>query len=356
LGIINRAGEHLLDLINDVLEMSKIEAGRIELHENCFDLIRLLDNLEKMFRLRAESKSLELIFEIASDIPQYVKTDEGKLRSCLINLLSNAIKFTEFGRVTLQVRVDGSWFMVHSKEKSMNNEQSTMNNFCLYFEVEDTGSGIADEEIELLFEPFGQTETGRKSQQGTGLGLPITRKFVQLMGGDITLSSVVGKGSRFAFDVRMALADAIDVQTPQPQGKVVGLAPNQPDYRILVVDDRFESRLVLVTLLTSIGFSVREAENGQEAIALWESWEPHLIFMDMRMPVMNGYEAAKHIKAREQERWGDGEIGRILNCQFPNPEPSLLHSLPAPLKMSDRWFYQQVVMILLASHSEKKYY
>ncbi len=319
LGIINRSGEHLLDLINDVLEMSKIEAGRIALNESSFNLIHLLDSLEKMFRLRAETKGLELIFEIAPDIPQYVKTDQGKLRSCLINLLSNGIKFTESGKVTLRVlrelKVEGSQELkverlkVEDSQRFSNlqpanlllSTQTKVPLTILNFQVEDTGFGIAPEEIDLLFEPFGQTETGRNSQQGTGLGLPISRKFVQLMGGDITINSVVGKGSTFSFDIQMTLSNASDVQTTQAQHKVIGLAPNQPEYRLLVVDDRFDSRLVLVALFTSLGFLVREAENGREAIALWESWKPNLIWMDMRMPVMDGYEATRQIKAREQE-------------------------------------------------------
>ncbi|MEW6498690.1 MAG: ATP-binding protein, partial [Cyanobacteriota bacterium] len=362
LGIINRAGEHLLDLINDVLEMSKIEAGRIALHENCFDLIRLLDNLENMFRLRAQAKNLDLIFDIAPNIPQGVKTDESKLRSCLINLLGNAIKFTESGQVTLRVSMDNrecnSWreqgignqeeireglelspiaTPSNSSEKTTSEQenktevsfppfplsscllpqssfsvsdcQCLLANSRLLFAVEDTGPGIAPEEIDLLFEPFGQTEAGRKSQQGTGLGLPISRRFVQLMGGDIQVSSVLGKGTTFAFDIQIALADATEVQITQTKRKVIGLAPNQSEYRILVVDDRFESRLVLVTLFTSIGFCVQEAENGREAIAIWESWKPHLIFMDMHMPVMDGYEATRLIKAGEQGSEGTEELG-----------------------------------------------
>lgn len=314
LGIINRAGEHLLDLINDVLEMSKIEAGRIGLNETCFGLIRLLESLEEMFRFKAEAKGLQLIVEIAADIPQDVKTDEGKLRSCLINLLGNAIKFTEQGSVTLRVSRS------HKTPITNQNGQLTPDSFFLQFEVEDTGSGIAPEEIDLLFEPFGQTETGRKSQQGTGLGLPITRKFVQLMGGDISISSVVEQGSTFTFDIQVSFADATEVFTTVSQRKVIGLASHQSDYRILVVDDRFESRLVLVTLFTSIGFSVREAENGQEAIAVWESWQPHLILMDMRMPLMDGYEATKYIKARKQESQQTQE-----SLSIPNP-PSPIHN------------------------------
>ena len=313
LGIIIRSGEHLLELINDILDMSKIEAGRITLNENSFDLYRLLDNLEEMLRLKADSKGLQLIFERTAEVPQYVQTDESKLRQVLINLLGNAIKFTEEGSVTLRVRReqgsreaggtrregDGENFS-NNKQQTTNNKQQTTNNkqqTTIHFEVCDTGPGIAPEELDTLFAAFGQTETGRKSNQGTGLGLPISREFVQLMGGDITVSSILGSGTMFAFDIQVNLAQAIDIQTTQPTRKVIGLAPDQPKYRILVVDDRLESRLLLVKLLSSMGFSVREAANGKEAIEQWESWEPHLIWMDMQMPVMDGYEATKKIKA-----------------------------------------------------------
>ena len=277
LGIISRSGEHLLELINDILEMSKIEAGRTTLNENSFDIYRLLDSLEEMLRLKADAKGLQMIFERTPDVPQYVKTDEGKLRQVLINLVGNAIKFTAEGGVILRGK--------------------TINDGHLLFEIEDTGPGIAPEEIDKLFEAFGQTETGRKSQQGTGLGLPISQKFVQLMGGNIRVSSVLGQGTMFSFDIQISLADPSEVQTNKQISKVIGLAPDQPEYRILAVDDRLESRMLLVKLLTNLGFSVREAANGQEAIEQWESWSPHLIWMDMRMPVMDGYEATKQIKA-----------------------------------------------------------
>ncbi|MBW4643252.1 MAG: response regulator [Goleter apudmare HA4340-LM2] len=283
LAIINRAGEHLLNLINDILEMSKIEAGKSNLNISSFDLIRLLESLEEMLRFRAISQRLELVFEYAPDLPQYVQTDEGKLRQVLLNLLGNALKFTQTGRVTLRVAI---W-----------DEEKTSPH--LYFEVLDTGPGIAPQEIGLLFEAFGQTETGRKSQQGTGLGLAISRKYVQLMGGEITATSILGKGSRFAFHIQIGLASAKEVQTYKNQGHVICLAPAQAECRILVVDDARDSRLLLVKLLTSIGFAVQEATNGQEALAQWIEWQPHLIFMDMRMPVMDGYEATKVIKARK---------------------------------------------------------
>ncbi|MBH8565647.1 response regulator [Nostoc sp. CENA67] len=284
LAIINRAGEHLLNLINDILEISKIEAGRTTLNISSFDLIHLLESLEEMLGRRTLSKGIKLVFEYTNNIPQYVEADESRLRQVLLNLLSNAIKFTDNGgSVTLRVRLG----------PESPNPQS------LIFEVQDTGAGIPPQEVELIFEPFGQTEIGRKSQQGTGLGLAISRKYVQLMGGDITVSSVLGLGSKFTFNIQIGLAKPSKIQTKQTQRQVVTLAPEQKEYRILVVDDVADNRLVLVKLLTPIGFIVREAANGQEAIAQWLEWQPHLIFMDMRMPVMDGYEATRVIKAAE---------------------------------------------------------
>lgn len=305
LEIISRSGEHLLSLINDVLDMSKIEAGQITLKQTSIDLYRLLDILEEMLQPRAESKDLQLIFECASDVPQYVKTDDSKLRQILINLLGNAIKFTQQGSVRLRVR--GKQGEQGEQRKSGKLRKSIPPNpstsplpQIITFEIEDTGSGIADDELEHLFKAFFQTETGRNSQEGTGLGLSISQKFVQLMGGEISVSSTLGEGTIFRFDIEVGTAQATDFQDSKPRKQVVGLAANQPAYRILVVDDRWENRKVLIKLLTSVGFNCKEAANGQEAIAVWESWKPHLIWMDMRMPVMNGYEATKQIKATPQ--------------------------------------------------------
>ncbi|MGH2413784.1 MAG: ATP-binding protein, partial [Microcystaceae cyanobacterium] len=313
LSIINRSGEHLLALINDILEMSKIEAGKTTFKQNSFDLYHLLDSLAEMLRLKAEAKSLQLIFEHTAAVPQHIQTDAGKLRQVLINLLGNAIKFTQEGGVILRVGVGNRESGVGNREKSIKSSRlptansplpfSTLHDsplptpYSLLFEVEDTGPGIAPDEIDKLFEAFGQTETGRNSQQGTGLGLSISQRFVQLMGGDISVSSIPGRGSLFAFEIPVNLTDAAEIQKTQPTRKVIGLAPDQPGYRILAVDDRLESRLLLVKLLSSLGFAVQEAANGQEAVEIWENWEPHLIWMDMRMPVMDGYEATKTIKA-----------------------------------------------------------
>jgi two-component system sensor histidine kinase/response regulator len=168
----------------------------------------------------------------------------------------------------------------------------------IHFEVEDTGPGIAPDELKKLFEPFEQTETGLKTNEGTGLGLPISQNFVQLMGGKIAVSSQPGVGSVFRFDIQVTPVHGLVEKTSQPTGrKIIGLAPGQPTYRILVAEDNPTDRLLLVKLLSSLEFEVREAQNGQEALAVWEHWEPHLIWMDMRMPVVDGYEVTQRIKA-----------------------------------------------------------
>ena len=286
LNIINRSGEHLLELINDILEMSKIEAGRTTFNQSDFDLYRLLDTLEEMLTLKALSKGLQLRFEPAPAVPHYVITDEGKLRQVLINLLGNAIKFTDQGSVVLRLKAHPS---TESKET-----------IRLDFEVEDTGPGIATHEMAKLFEAFGQADAGRKVQQGTGLGLPISRKFVQLMGGDLTVSSRLGYGAVFRFNVQVGLGTATEA-AQQPNQRVLGLASNQPSWRLLVVEDRLENRLLLVRLLTPLGFDVREAVDGQEAVKIWQQWSPHLIWMDIQMPVMDGYEATQRIRQLESQ-------------------------------------------------------
>ncbi|TAE95835.1 MAG: PAS domain S-box protein, partial [Oscillatoriales cyanobacterium] len=288
-GIILRSGEHLLALINQVLDLSKIEAGRTTINEKSFDLYRLLDDLEDMFALKAEEKGLQLIFDRDAEVPHYISTDEVKLRQVLINLLNNAIKFTSQGGVSVQVK--GGKRNLHK-----NSADEMPGRYSLHFEVQDTGAGIAAEEIHQLFEAFVQTTTGKDSQEGTGLGLAISRQFVQLMGGEITVSSEVGKGALFQFDIQVHLVEASDIESKKALGRVVALEPNQPPYRLLIVDDKPLNRQLLVKLLSPLGFQLREANNGQEAVDIFRDWEPHLIWMDMRMPVMDGYEATKQIK------------------------------------------------------------
>ncbi len=282
LEIINNSGEHLLNLINDVLDMSKIEAGKIALSSNNFDLYRLLNNLKQMWQIKAESKGLQLNFICGADVPRYINSDESKLRQILLNFLSNAIKFTSQGSVSLSVR---------------KHQQLSPSVVTLYFEVKDTGLGIAQEEIASIFEPFIQTESGRQSQSGTGLGLPISRKFIQIMGGELKVESKVNLGSKFAFFLPVQLRGKKTIAASENNRHVTGLAAHQPQYRILIVEDRWESRQLLIQMLQPLKLELREACNGKQALEIWSTWQPHLIWMDMRMPVMNGYEATKQIKA-----------------------------------------------------------
>jgi signal transduction histidine kinase/CheY-like chemotaxis protein len=282
LGIIMRSGEHLLTLINQVLDLSKIEAGRTTLNLTNLDLYLLLDDMTDMFALKAQQKGLQLIAERHDDLPRYICMDEVKLRQVLINLLNNALKFTAEGGVILRVKHD---------------EQ-----LRLHFEVEDTGLGIAPDEMDKLFQAFSQTASGRQAQEGTGLGLSISRKFIQLMGGEITVKSPVdgaAHGTVFKFNIQAKIAPPpqSDSRKIAPPQQIIALESGQPRYRILVVDDKWTNRQLLIKLLNPLGFELREAENGQQATEIWAEWQPHLIWMDMRMPVMDGYEATKVIKS-----------------------------------------------------------
>ncbi|MEG3901902.1 response regulator [Microcoleus sp. B4-C5] len=302
LRIINRSGQHLLELINDVLDLSKIEAGIIGLDQRSFDLYQLLDTLEEMFQIKAETKKMQLRFSVEANVPQYIKTDEKKLRVCLINLLANAMKFThDGGRIWLRVSVESNQQQPAESESHLN--YTFVDPLLILFEVEDTGIGIAAAEIDTLFDAFVQTQAGRKAADGTGLGLTITKKYVQIMGGDIWVKSVLGEGTSFKFNIRVlaAISSEITVATFQ---RAIGLEADQPIYRILAVDDNPDNRLLLVKMLQPIGFEVREAENGYQAVELWESWQPHLIWLDTRMPVMDGFEAVRQIRAKEkQTQW-----------------------------------------------------
>jgi len=308
--IISRSGEHLLALINQVLDLSKIEARRATLNETDFDLHQMLEDLEDMLQLKADEKDLQFRFQRDPNVPRYICSDRIKLRQVLINLLSNAIKFTDKGHVTLRVQSSefriqstatqkqATGFGVQTSNQSLSPTPQFPTPHTLKFEVEDTGVGIAPEELDSIFEAFVQAQSGRQSQEGTGLGLPISRNFVQLMGGKMTVSSTVGKGTVFRFNIKARAIAPEEIDAPQqPTHRIVALQPGQPSYRILVVDDKHYNRQLLTKLLVPLGFDLQEASNGKEAVEIWEAWEPHLIWMDMRMPVMDGYEATKSIKA-----------------------------------------------------------
>ncbi len=270
---VSRAGEHLLRLINDVLEMSKIEAGRTVLVPQDFEPAHLLRELDNMFRMRAETRGIDLRFDCTDNIPAVVHADEAKLRQVLINLLDNAIKFTPEGEVVVEV--------AYADQR-------------LAFAVRDTGLGIEADELRHLFDAFSQTRTGRSSHQGTGLGLSISRHFVQMLGGDIEVASTVGKGSTFRFDIAVEIPEDPSTSPANPR-EIIGLHPECVPPKILIVEDREPNRLVLVHLLGPLGFELRGAINGVEAIEVFREFRPDLILMDIRMPVMDGYEATRRI-------------------------------------------------------------
>ncbi|MEM9541943.1 MAG: PAS domain-containing protein [Cyanobacteria bacterium P01_E01_bin.42] len=313
LDIINRSGAHLLTLINDILSMSKIEAGRIGLNEEQCDLHYLLNSIRDMLAVKARAKNIALIVEYTESVPQYVRVDEGKLRQILINLVGNGIKFTDSGFVKLSVSVQSPLVLDpppkplpregeqegEVKRGEPNNKQP------IHFEVQDTGCGIAKADLESLFDPFEQAKTQSSKIEGTGLGLPISREFVRLMGGDITVQSDRDRGSTFAFIIPLLSLD----ESPLPaqnatvsRESLAEILQSVPPYRILIVEDIPESYQLLLQLLQKVGFVTRVAENGAEAVHLWQTWQPHLILMDIRMPVMDGCEATRQIRDREKQR------------------------------------------------------
>src|SRR5688572_23975625 len=281
LGTINRSGEHLLALINDVLEMSKIEAGRTTLNESTFDLPVLLHDLEMMFRVRTNEKKLSFSVELIGHVPQYIVTDINKLRQVFINVLGNAVKFTQQGGIGLRVRA----------------ERDGPTGPILRVEIEDTGPGMSPDDQDKLFRHFEQTKTGQQAGTGTGLGLAISREFICLMGGAITVNSQVGKGSVFVIQLPLKEGEAQAVQIKDNSLHVLKLQPGQTTFRVLIADDIEDNRQLLAQLLAPVGFEIRLATNGAEAVREFEQWRPHLILMDFRMPVMDGHEAIRRIRA-----------------------------------------------------------
>ncbi len=282
--LIFNNGQQLVKLINELLDLGKIEANRMELELEWFDVYRLIDSVEEMFQLEIQGKGLELLVNLNSQVPQYIKTDQRKLRQVLINLISNAIKFTNAGQINLRVNVD-----------STSLERNVQQSLILRFEIEDTGRGISPEELEHLFEPFVQGKAGRRADQGTGLGLAICQQLIRIMGGKIRVNSTVGLGTTVDFSI--AINCPVEIVSGVQQGqKIIGLAADQPQYQILVVDDRSENRQLLTLMLRSLGFEMLEAANGLEAISQVEQHQPQLILMDLEMPEMDSLEAIQRIK------------------------------------------------------------
>ena len=283
LTIISNSGENLLNLINNVLDISKIEAGHMVKENTDFNLENLMIEIQSMMQVKTEEKNLDFHLIMAPELPKHITTDSGKLRQILINLIGNAIKYTDDGAITLEVEL----------AKSTNTEMALIN-----FKVKDSGKGIRSKDQQNIFNPFKQTGSQPDTEPGTGLGLTICSQFIQLLGGTICVTSDVGKGSDFNFSIPViSVNESIPIQPKQFLKRVVGLTGTNKIYRILIAEDKLENRLLLQSLLEPLGMEIREASNGQEAVEQCRTWIPDLIWMDIRMPIMDGMEATRIIKA-----------------------------------------------------------
>nr|WP_321501891.1 transporter substrate-binding domain-containing protein [uncultured Dethiosulfovibrio sp.] len=298
--IINRSGRHLLRLINDVLDMSKIEADKMVLNLADMSLYDVLADMDGMFRSRSEAKGLRFILEKEEELPDHVIGDEAKLRQVLVNLLGNGVKFTGSGYVSLKV----------TQEES-----------SLVMEIKDTGPGIPKEDQELIFDPFRQSEAGRLSG-GTGLGLGICRKLAQIMGGELSVESVPGDGSTFRLTLPLEISSVPPKKPLRETRTVTALAEGSGPFKILVVDDVRENRDMLMAMLDMEGFKLKEAANGLEALELFKTWSPDVVLMDMRMPVMDGYEATIRIKQLRE----DSIVVAVTASAFDNDEREVIRS------------------------------
>jgi PAS domain S-box-containing protein len=335
---IHRSGNHLLALINDVLDLSKIEAGRSTFDPSSFDLHDLMHTLWEMFRFRAESKGLELTLELA-EAPRLITTDLNKLRQVMINLLNNAVKFTVSGTIALRVWVDQESIASTSQQQA-ETIPALPPSHRLRIAVEDSGIGISPDELETIFEAFSQASAGKHSTEGTGLGLTISQKFIQLMNGQLWAESQIGQGSKFSVAIPIQLANLNEQVLTIVDRPVIGLLPGQPPCRILVVDDQLANRQLLTQILQKVGLDIREAASGTAAIQQWQTWKPHLIWMDLRMAGMTGYEAMQQIRLLEQ---GHSEADRNdgeeqARPSSPSQPPIPIIALTAQAYQHDREF------------------
>ncbi|MDY7022841.1 MAG: ATP-binding protein, partial [Cyanobacteriota bacterium] len=280
IGIIQQCGQHLLTLINDILDLSKIEARKLELIPTAVHLPSFLQNVVEICKIRAERKGIEFIAQPAPNLPEGIYTDEKRLRQVLINLLGNAIKFTDRGTITFKVEVI--------------DPQSNPNIKTLKFQVKDTGLGIAPENLTKLFQAFEQVGDRQRNSEGTGLGLAISQQIVQLMGGEIQVNSQVGVGSEFTFEVAFPIATEWQ-PNPSNHDKIIQ-SYHGKRYRLLLIDDCWENRTVLTNLLEPLGFEITEAEDGQQGLEKMNTIVPDLVITDLEMTVMNGFEMLKRVR------------------------------------------------------------
>lgn len=283
LDVIEQSGKHLLALINDVLDLAKVESGKIELYPIEFHLPSFFREISDLIRIRAQRKGLDFLMELSQELPEYVQGDARRLRQVLLNLLVNAVKFTDQGSVTVRVNA------LHSTTP-----------IFIRFEVEDTGIGIAAEEIKTIFDPFHQSGGQQQRAKGTGLGLSISRNLVELMGGALQVRSEIGIGSAFWFEISLPAVDGIHAFSKRMTRRIMGIQQARKCLEkiphILVVDDDWENRAVLMDLLTPLGFIITEAANGWEGVAKAQEMPPDAVIVDLFMPKMDGFEFIRRIR------------------------------------------------------------
>lgn len=293
--IIHQCGSHLLTLINDVLDLSKIEARKLELSQEAIHLPSFLQGVVEICRIRAEQKGIEFVYQPSNHLPEGITADEKRLRQVLLNLLGNAIKFTDHGRVTFTVDAEH-----HFSSNLENNVKHYFDHkkqtFCqIRFTVSDTGVGIAPDQLDTIFQAFEQVGDRQRQTEGTGLGLAISQRIIQLMGGEIQVKSQIGTGSDFFFTLELPTATDWVQQNSIDQGKQI-IGYSGAPRRILIVDDRWENRSVLCQLLEPLGFLLSEAENGQAGLEKMRQAQFNLVITDMAMPVMDGFEMLKQVR------------------------------------------------------------
>ncbi|MBN2652510.1 MAG: response regulator [Spirochaetales bacterium] len=305
---INQSGHHLLKLINDILDMSKIEANQLSINNKPFDLYEMIDSIESIFNSRANEKRLKFTIKIAENVPQFIDSDEAKLRQVLVNLVGNAVKFTNEGEIKINIEAD----------KIENNKT-----FILKVSVVDSGEGIHEEDLDYIFGAFKQSKSGNNAG-GTGLGLAISQRIVNLMGGSISAKNIEPHGSSFSFSIPILISDKRPIPIKKEFKTIIGIAPSSKEITVLIVDDIKNNRNLIKSMISPIGFKILEATNGQEALDLIKVKPPDVVLMDMRMPVMDGYEASSKIKADKETR--EIPIIAITASAFDDQEHKVLAS------------------------------